>query len=149
MKKILLALSLLLVLVGCAVEDSPESYFSIALNEIEEAENYQTHLVLKQDEMILLEMDYTKGEEVSDDTKALMQFEYSMIFSDFTKEENAIVCEILPENSPTLTSLIANYTDEPVETITHSMYLKDYSLDYVVMELKTTTQTFECTISVK
>ena len=149
MKKIVLALSLLLILVGCAVEDSPESYFSMALNEIEETENYQTHLVLKQNETILLEMDYTKGESVSDDTKALMQFEYSMIFSDFIKENDAIVCAILPENSPVLSSLIANYTDEPLETIIHTMYLKDYSLDYVVMELNTTTQTYECIISVK
>ena len=149
MKKVFKVLFVLLLITGCAVEDSPESYFSIALNEIEEAETYQTHLVLKQDNTVLLEMDYTKNDEVSEDTKILMQFEYSMIFSDFLKEEDAIVCTILPENSPVLVNLVANYTDEPLETIIHKMYLKDGSLDYVVMELNTATQTYECTISVK
>lgn len=149
MKKVIKVLFVLLLITGCAVEDSPESYFSIALNEIEEAETYQTHLVLKQDNTVLLEMDYTKNDDVSEDTKALMQFEYSMIFSDFLKEEDVIVCTILPENSPVLVNLVKNYTDEPLETITHHMYLKDGFLDYVVMELNTTTQTYECTISVK
>ena len=149
MKKVLLAFSLFLVLVGCAVEDSPEAIFDRALVEIEEAETYQTHLVLKQDNTVLLEMDYTKNDDVSEDTKSLMQFEYSMIFSDFLKEEDAIVCTILPENSPVLVNLVANYTDEPLETITHHMYLKDGSLDYVAIKLNTATQTYECTISVK
>ena len=149
MKKVFNVLFILLLITGCAVEDSPESYFSIALNEIEEAETYQTHLVLKRDNTVLLEMDYTKNDEVSEDEKTLMQFEYSMIFSDFLKEEDAIVCTILPENSPVLVNLVKNYTDEPLETITHHMYLKDGSLDYVVMELNTATQTYECTISVK
>ena len=67
----------------------------------------------------------------------------------YSKEEDAIVCTILPENSPVLVNLVANYTDEPLETITHKMYLKDASLDYVVMELNTATQTYECIISIE
>ena len=163
MKKILLAFGLLLVLVGCAIEDSPENYFMMALTEVEESTNYQTYLTLKEGNEELVKINYEKKSEKDESVSVelveeqqvkhikvpLVTLQYSMIFSNFSKDENIITCDIKPENSEVLCNLISLFTTEPIETITHKMYLDNYSIDYIVMEINTANHSYECTIIVE
>ena len=161
MKKLLVALSLMLVLVGCAVEDSPEAIFDRALVEVEEADEYAMQIKLTRDDDVLFEIEFEKNglgrqfleiinrvtnSKMESIYKSLVDFTYADVFSNFEMASGIIECEIDPEKSKTITDLISLYTNEAIESIKHKMTVTGDSMDDIEMIIKTKTQTYKLTM---
>ena len=161
MRKLLLAFSLFLVLVGCAVEDSPEAIFDRALVEIEEADSYGMQITLKRDDVVLFEVEFEKdglsrhfselvnlvtNSKMKDIYESLVDFTYTDVFGNFEMANGVIECDIDPEKSKTITDLISFYTSEAVESISHKMSVVGESMEDVEMTIKTKTQTYTLTM---
>ena len=91
MKKVLLVFSLFLVLVGCAVEDSPEAIFDRALVEVEEADSYGMQITLKRDDVVLFEVEFEKDyEKLSSKFDDILDLLYQAVEKNVLDEENLI-----------------------------------------------------------
>lgn len=157
MRKLLIIFMAFLCLVGCGIEESPENYFDIALTEIEEADAYQTQVTLKEndEELISFLGTYEDGDmQVSPMLyswqEAIASFQLGDVFSNFSYDEvnHIVYCEIDKTESSAIMEMISSYSDETIETISQEMYLNDLSIDYVMINIETTTNNYICTIDV-
>lgn len=166
MKKLLTSILLLMILVGCATEDTPEYYFDTALTKIENATVLETEMtVINQDGKELYYISYEKDglvrkrvgtehpdsieidENFEDNMTQITRFYYGDIFNDFSMEDNVVICTMPVNSSEQIVQTAKLLTDEDISSITHYMYFEDEELDYVEIIVQAKTQTLTYTIS--
>lgn len=160
MKKILLAICLLLGLVGCATEESPEYYFDVALSEVENIDSYKTNVLIVQRETTLAEGTVEKNQDaiVEDfifgpklETMDLLgTFAYASQFGDFTLEDACkITCFIPVDEDNAITQTIRHFTSDEIVSIEHQMLLDGESISYCFIKVKTNNDTYGITITIE
>ena len=165
MKRVVFIVFLMLALVGCGHEETPEYYFDTALTDIENASVLETEMiVVNQEGKELFYVSYKKDAQIKsvnlenpghfnpDENfeayiKQIARFYYGDVFTDFKMEDQVVICTIPLDGSEQIVQTAKQLTNENVISITNSMYFEGEILDYVKILVKTDTQTLTYTIN--